>query len=352
MKIPGVSNALGGEEALRGTERGMDPGFAQRQLRVPGPHMMQPHISTGLRPPQHMGSMHTMPHLRRFSGTPHFGVGGLSNPVGELLGPSTSASGANDAQYRQFLQMIGQPMLTNKALQQTPSAAASFGYQQGGQAGEDEGSPEDVESPDEDMSPDDQQEKQTVLNAMAALEGQSPNPEQDLAAFIDAFGPRALADLQQLVESKHSEEQGGDQGDEDDQSQGQPQGDPGDEGSSQPQGEPGDDEDQDQEAATALQGGQAAQGAGGGLLHGRGTGQSDEIEATTPHGHPVLLSDGEYVIDAPTVAALGDGSTKAGARRLDDLRKQIRSKSYGHDKQAKPMSRGGRPGTEVVLRLK
>jgi hypothetical protein len=92
------------------------------------------------------------------------------------------------------------------------------------------------------------------------------------------------------------------------------------------------------------------QQAGGGLLHGRGTGQSDEIEATTPSGHPVLLSDGEYVIDAPTVAALGDGSTKAGARRLDDLRKQIRSKSYGHNKQAKPMSKGG--GTSVVLRLK
>ena len=89
--------------------------------------------------------------------------------------------------------------------------------------------------------------------------------------------------------------------------------------------------------------------AGGGLLHGRGTGQSDEIEGTTPSGRPVLLSDGEYVIDAPTVAALGDGSTKAGARRLDDMRKQIRKSAYGHDKQAKPMRKGG---TMVVLRLK
>jgi hypothetical protein len=80
----------------------------------------------------------------------------------------------------------------------------------------------------------------------------------------------------------------------------------------------------------------------GGLLRGPGTGQSDEIEASTPSGRRVLLSDGEYVIDAPTVAALGDGSTKAGARRLDAFRKAIRRQSYGHEKQAKPLSKGGR----------
>ena len=63
----------------------------------------------------------------------------------------------------------------------------------------------------------------------------------------------------------------------------------------------------------------------------------------------MLLSDGEYVIDAPTVAALGDGSTKAGARRLDDMRKQIRKSAYGHDKQAKPMKKG-KGGVTVVLK--
>jgi hypothetical protein len=83
-------------------------------------------------------------------------------------------------------------------------------------------------------------------------------------------------------------------------------------------------------------------GAGGGLLSGPGSGQSDEIEGSTPSGRPVLLSDGEYVIDAPTVAALGDGSTNAGARRLDAMRKSIRKQAYGNDKQAKPMKNGGR----------
>jgi len=49
---------------------------------------------------------------------------------------------------------------------------------------------------------------------------------------------------------------------------------------------------------------------------GKGTGQPDDI--------PALLSDGEYVIDADTVAALGDGSNKAGAKLLDEFRELIR----------------------------
>jgi len=51
-------------------------------------------------------------------------------------------------------------------------------------------------------------------------------------------------------------------------------------------------------------------------VQGAGTGRSDEI--------PAMLSDGEYVFDAETVAMLGDGSSKAGAKRLDDFRVQIR----------------------------
>ncbi len=51
-------------------------------------------------------------------------------------------------------------------------------------------------------------------------------------------------------------------------------------------------------------------------VQGQGTGRSDEI--------PALLSDGEYVFDAETVALLGDGSTKAGADALDQFRVNIR----------------------------
>lgn len=78
-------------------------------------------------------------------------------------------------------------------------------------------------------------------------------------------------------------------------------------------------------------------------VKGPGTGRSDEI--------PAMLSDGEYVIDAETVALLGDGSSKAGAKKLDDLRVKIRKHKgkklakgkFSHD--AKPADKymaGGR----------
>jgi hypothetical protein len=52
------------------------------------------------------------------------------------------------------------------------------------------------------------------------------------------------------------------------------------------------------------------------LAQGTGSGRDDTINAK--------LSDGEYVIDAETVALLGNGSTKAGAAVLDQMREQIR----------------------------
>lgn len=62
------------------------------------------------------------------------------------------------------------------------------------------------------------------------------------------------------------------------------------------------------------------------LVRGPGTGRSDDI--------PAVLSDGEYVMDAETVALLGDGSTDEGARRLDELRKKLRMQ------KGKQLSRG------------
>jgi hypothetical protein len=52
------------------------------------------------------------------------------------------------------------------------------------------------------------------------------------------------------------------------------------------------------------------------LANGTGSGRDDTINAR--------LSDGEYVIDAETVALLGNGSTKAGAAVLDQMREQVR----------------------------
>jgi hypothetical protein len=62
------------------------------------------------------------------------------------------------------------------------------------------------------------------------------------------------------------------------------------------------------------------------LARGGGSGRDDTI--------PARLSDGEYVMDAETVALLGDGSTDAGARRLDQMRAKIRQH------KGKSMARG------------
>ena len=48
---------------------------------------------------------------------------------------------------------------------------------------------------------------------------------------------------------------------------------------------------------------------------GKGTGQSDDI--------PAMLHDGDYVIDADAVAALGDGSSKAGAQALSQFQTKV-----------------------------
>ena len=83
--------------------------------------------------------------------------------------------------------------------------------------------------------------------------------------------------------------------------------------------------------------------ASGRYVKGQGTGRSDDI--------PARLSDGEYVMDAETVALLGDGSGSAGARRLDEMRRNLRQhkaeklKKGGFSHKAKAphqyMARGG-----------
>lgn len=73
-------------------------------------------------------------------------------------------------------------------------------------------------------------------------------------------------------------------------------------------------------------GGYAGGGALGSLMRGGGSGRDDTINAR--------LSDGEYVMDAETVAMLGDGSTDEGARRLDGMRAQLRKH------KGKALSRG------------
>ena len=73
-------------------------------------------------------------------------------------------------------------------------------------------------------------------------------------------------------------------------------------------------------------------GASRGLIEGPGNGRSDEV--------PAMLSDGEYVMPSYAVAALGDGSTDAGADYLDRLVEELRM-SYSDRLRSLQGPRGG-----------
>jgi hypothetical protein len=72
------------------------------------------------------------------------------------------------------------------------------------------------------------------------------------------------------------------------------------------------------------------------LLNGAGDGVSDDIPASIAGKQPARLAAGEYVISSRIVSELGNGSTDAGAQRLDEMVKRIqagRSKTMGKGKE-------------------
>ena len=76
--------------------------------------------------------------------------------------------------------------------------------------------------------------------------------------------------------------------------------------------------------------------AGGKLLDGPGDGMSDDIPAVI-RGKGVqraALADGEFVIPADVVSHLGNGSTKAGAKKLYQMMDRIRQARTGKSQQA------------------
>lgn len=73
-----------------------------------------------------------------------------------------------------------------------------------------------------------------------------------------------------------------------------------------------------------------------GMVDGKGDGMSDEVAFEVvgdPEVDTAMLSPDEYVMDAHTVAALGNGSSDAGAAKLDEFRKALREKVYGKKEQ-------------------
>jgi hypothetical protein len=76
----------------------------------------------------------------------------------------------------------------------------------------------------------------------------------------------------------------------------------------------------------------------GGYLDGPGDGMSDSIPATIEGKQPARLADGEFVIPADVVSHLGNGSTKAGSKRLYAMLDKVRKARTGNKKQGKQIN--------------
>lgn len=125
-------------------------------------------------------------------------------------------------------------------------------------------------------------EKDVIVEAVRAIKGQSENPQMALAAFLSAYGEQALRDLVDRVQSGEF--------------------------------------DGNAQSST-------------GKLVGAGDGMQDMIPASIDGEQDVLLSDGEYVVPADVVSGLGNGSSEAGARTLDDMASKVRQSRTGSPEQ-------------------
>ena len=96
------------------------------------------------------------------------------------------------------------------------------------------------------------------------------------------------------------------------------------------------------ETATPEEGGLIGMAAGGnfqGQVPGRGHGMEDNVYmpiVERNRGQQVAtlaVSPDEYVVDAHTMSALGNGSADAGAKVMDNVVDSVREKAYGTDQQ-------------------
>jgi hypothetical protein len=61
---------------------------------------------------------------------------------------------------------------------------------------------------------------------------------------------------------------------------------------------------------------------------------SDDIPAVIGNKQPARLADGEFVIPADVVSHIGNGSSKAGAKKLYEMMDKIRKERTGRTRQA------------------
>ena len=123
-------------------------------------------------------------------------------------------------------------------------------------------------------------EKDVIINAVNAIKGNIPEDQAPivLAQFVQQYGEEALQDLVEDVRNGEYDNIGG---------------------------------------------------KADGMVEGGGDGMSDSVPATIDGEEDLLVSKDEYVVDAPTVAMIGNGSSEAGAKKLDNMREEVRKAATG-----------------------
>jgi hypothetical protein len=71
-----------------------------------------------------------------------------------------------------------------------------------------------------------------------------------------------------------------------------------------------------------------------GMISGPGGGMDDMVQGMIGNEQPVAVSPGEFIVPADVVSGLGDGSSDAGAEKLDMMMERVRMERNGTTKQA------------------
>jgi hypothetical protein len=71
-----------------------------------------------------------------------------------------------------------------------------------------------------------------------------------------------------------------------------------------------------------------------GMISGPGGGMDDMVQGMIGSEQPVAVSPGEFIVPADVVSGLGDGSSDAGAKKLDMMMEKVRMERNGTTQQA------------------
>ena len=75
-----------------------------------------------------------------------------------------------------------------------------------------------------------------------------------------------------------------------------------------------------------------------GMIEGPGGGMDDQVQGMIGSEQPVAVSPGEFIVPADVVSGLGDGSSDAGAARLDGMMDEVRLAKTGGVMQPRRIS--------------